>query len=166
MLFRSTPFPPSPPPPPQAEAVKLKRIQKDEKARKSEVEAVTSEVDALKIQLEHTNSQRRRAEEKLNEVRASADARLGAQSKELEALWREAAEHSDDLKAAVDSRRAAEAEEMRLERRKEVLISQHSGEVADMVSSLKRLSSCLATYNNGVVTGLTRLDDATQRQGL
>ena len=69
------------------------------------------------------------------------------------------------MKASVDSRRAAEAEEMRLERRKEALISQHSSEVADMVSSLKRLSTSLSTYNNGVVSGFTRLDEPV-RQGL
>ncbi len=145
--------------------MKLKRIQKDEKGRKSEVEAVVAEVEALKVQLEHANSQRRRAEEKLTETRASTEARLSAQAKELEVIWREAAEYSDDMKASVDSRRAAEAEEMRLERRKEALISQHSSEVADMVSSLKRLSTSLSTYNNGVVSGFTRLDEPV-RQGL
>ena len=80
-------------------------------------------------------------------------------------MWREAAEYGDDLKASVDSRRAAEAEEMRLERRKEALISQHSGEVADMVGSLKRLSVSLAAYNGGIVKGLAALADGG-RQGL
>ena len=153
------------PPLSQAEAVKLKRIQKDEKARKGELEAVAAEVEALKAQLEHANAQRRRVEEKLHDVRASAEARLAAQAKELEAVWREAAEYGDDLKASVDSRRAAEAEEMRLERRKEALISQHSGEVADMVGSLKRLSVSLAAYNGGIVKGLAALADGG-RQGL
>lgn len=156
--------PPRAPPFPQAEAVKLKRIQKDEKARKSELEAVSTEVEALKSQLEHAHAQRRRIEEKLLEVRQSAEARLGAQAKELEAVYREAAEYSDDMKASVDSRRAAEAEEMRLERRKEALIAQHSAEVADMVSSLKRLASSLGGYNAGIVSGLARLDGA--RQGI
>jgi chromosome segregation ATPase len=157
--------PPSPRLPPQTEAVKLKRIQKDEKARKSELEAVSSDVDALKAQLEHVGAARRRIEEKLQEVRASAEARLAAQAKELEAVWREAAEHSDDTKASVDARRAAEAEEMRLERRKEALISQHSAEVADMVGSLKRLAGSLAGYNAGITAGLARID-AVPRQGL
>jgi predicted nucleic acid-binding Zn-ribbon protein len=149
----------------QAEAVKLKRIQKDEKTRKSELEGVSADVEALKSQLEHAQSQRRRIEEKLQEIRQSAEARLAAQAKELEAVWREAAEFGDEIKASVDSRRAAEAEEMRLERRKEALIAQHSAEVADMVSSLKRLSASLGTYNAGIVAGLARID-ATPRQGI
>ena len=165
--LHSLPCVPRLPPPPlsQAEAVKLKRIQKDEKTRKSELEGVSTDVDALKSQLEHAQSQRRRIEEKLQEIRQSAEARIAAQAKELEAVWREAAEFGDEIKASVDSRRAAEAEEMRLERRKEALIAQHSAEVADMVGSLKRLSASLGTYNNNIVSGLARID-GPPRQGI
>ena len=49
----------------EAEAVKLKRLQKEEKQRKCEAEAVQAEVEALKQQLEQTLGQKRKLEEKL-----------------------------------------------------------------------------------------------------
>ena len=115
------------------------------------------EVEALKQQLEHTAAQRRRLEEKLQDVRQSGALRVAAQARELEAIQREAAEYSDDIKASLDARRTAEAEKMRLERHKEALISQHSAEVADMVNSLRRLQGSLAQYNSGILTGITSI---------
>ena len=149
-LPRDTPY--------QAEAVKLKRLQKEEKQRRCEVEAVSAEVEALRAQLEQAQAHKRRMEEKLTEVRGSGEARLGAQARELEATQRETADYSDDIKASVDARRAAEAEKMRLERRKESLIAHHSSEVADMVNSLKRLQGSLVTYDAGLLAGLAAIE--------
>ena len=92
--------------------------------------------------------------------------RLGAQAKELEAVQREASSYSEDFKASVDSRRAAEAEKMRLERRKEALISQHSAEVSEMINSLRRLQGSLTQYNNGILTGLNGLETLSLKAGI
>ncbi len=134
--------------------MKLKRVQKEEKQRKCEVEAVLAEVEALREQLEAATAARRRVEEKAAEARAAGEARLAAAGRELEATQREAADYSEDLKASVDARRAAEAEKMRLERRKEALIAHHGGEVAEMVNSLKRLQGSLVTYDVALLSGL------------
>ncbi len=134
--------------------MKLKRVQKEEKQRKCEAEAVAAEVEALRAQLESALAAKRRVEEKGAEARAAGEARLAAAARELEATQREAADYNEDLKASVDARRAAEAEKMRLERRKESLISAHSSEVAEMVNSLKRLQGSLVTYDAGVLAGL------------
>ena len=148
--------------------MKLKRLQKEEKQRRCEVEAMGAEVEALRAQLEQALAQKRRMEEKLAEVRGGGEARLAAQARELEATQREAADYSEDVKASVDARRAAEAEKMRLERRKESLIAQHSSEVADMVNSLKRLQGSLCTYDAGLLAGLAALEAAplSARAGL
>lgn len=134
--------------------MKLKRAQKEEKQRRCEVEGMVAEVEALRAQLEGAQAAKRRVEEKVAEARAAGEARAAAAARELEATQREAADYSEDIKASVDARRAAEAEKMRLERRKEALISHHSSEVAEMVNSLKRLQGSLLTYDTGVLAGL------------
>jgi hypothetical protein len=136
----------------------LKRLQKEEKGKKGEAEGLAAEVEALRAQLEQAGGQRRRLEEKLGDLRQSCALRLAAHAREVEAYQREAAEYSSDAKSSVDARRAAEAEKMRLERRKEALISQHSAEVADMVNSLRRLQGSLTQYNNGILTGLSSVE--------
>jgi len=146
--------------------VKLKRLQKEEKSKKVEAESIGAEIDALKAQLEQAGAQRRRLEEKLSDMRQSCSMRLGAQAKELEAVQREASSYSEDFKASVDSRRAAEAEKMRLERRKEALISQHSAEVSEMINSLRRLQGSLTQYNNGILTGLNGLETLSLKAGI
>ena len=100
------------------------------------------------------------------DVRQSLALRVAAQGKELEAIQREAAEYSEDIKSSVDARRTAEAEKMRLERSKEALISSHSAEVAEMVSSLRRLQTSLGQYNSGIVAGLSAVEGITLKAGV
>jgi hypothetical protein len=55
---------------------------------------------------------------------------------------------------------------MRLERSKEALISSHSAEVAEMVSSLRRLQTSLGQYNAGIVAGLGAVEGITLKAGI
>ncbi len=100
----------------EAEAVKLKRIIKDSKAKQETKQAIQGEIAALEEELGHTYEKRKRAEERLHEVREQLNAKLAAQSRQLDATRREAAEYEDDIRAAVETRQSAEREKEALER--------------------------------------------------
>jgi kinetochore protein Nuf2 len=142
----------------EAEAKKLKAVLKDEKQRKGEAEAIAADTDAQQAQLDHALAQKRRAEEKLRDVKEALGQRLSAQIRAIEVTRREASEYAEELKAAVDSRRAAEAEKMKLERHQASLMAKHSQEVAEMISTMRHFSVTVSQYDSGLISALSGID--------
>lgn len=100
----------------EAEAVKLKRIIKDSKAKSETRAAIAAEAAALEEELSHQTEKRKRAEERLQEVREVLAQKLSAQHRQLEATRREIAEYEEEIRAATETRQAAEREKESLER--------------------------------------------------
>jgi len=142
----------------EAEAKKLKAVLKDEKLRKGEAESINADTDAQQAQLDHALAQKRRAEEKLKDVKEALGQRLTAQMRAIDVTRRETNEYADELKAAIDSRRAAEAEKMKLERHQASLMAKHSQEVAEMISTMRHFSATVNQYDNGLVSVLSGID--------
>jgi chromosome segregation ATPase len=142
----------------EVEVKKVKNIMKDEKQRKAEAEAVGGDVDALRAQVEHAAAQRKRAEDRLAEVRESYAQKIAALNRAIDATRRESAELTDDVKAAADTRRAAEAHKLQLERQQEAATSAHSADVADMVATLKHFTATIGAYNAGLVQSLAAIE--------
>lgn len=138
----------------EAEAVKLKRVLRDEKARKAEVEALGAEVEGLRAAAGHADAARRRVEERLAVVRDEGAAQLAGQARALEAVRAAAAALAEEAKAAANARRGAENETMRLEARKEGLIARHSAEVGDVLASVRHLASSVGNFHATLFTNL------------
>jgi hypothetical protein len=145
----------------------LKNIMKDDKAKKAEAEAVAAEVEGLRSAVEHAVSVRRRAEERLAEVKEAYASKAAAQARAIDATRREAAEVSEEMKAAVDARRLADAQKMALERQQEAAQAAHSAEVGDMIGAMKKFSAAMAGYNNALLHNLGHVEavDIAPRRG-
>jgi kinetochore protein Nuf2 len=143
----------------EAEAKKLKLVIKDEKQRKVESEAASAEVEAQRSHAEHALAQKRRAEDKLREAREATQQRAAALARAIEVTRRETADYADELKAAVDRRRAAEAEKMRLERQQGALMTRHSQEIADMISTMKHFSATTVAWDGNLISSLAQVEN-------
>jgi chromosome segregation ATPase len=142
----------------EAEAVKLKRVLRDEKAQRAAAEALGGEAEALRATLGHAEASKRRVEEKLSTVREEGAAQVAAQARMLGAVRQAANEYLDDAKSASNARRSAENEKMRLEARKEALISKHSAEVSDILASVRHLSSSVGQYHTTLFSNLAAVN--------
>lgn len=147
----------------EVEVKKVKNIMKDEKQRKAEAEAVTNDVDTLRGQVEHAMNQRKRAEDRLQEIQEGYTQKLAALNRAIEITRRESAELSDEIKLVTDQRRAAEAQKLQLERQQEAYTAQHSADVAEMISSMKHFSSCVTSYNTALIQNLQSIETVPMR---
>jgi predicted nucleic acid-binding Zn-ribbon protein len=147
------------------EGKKLKNIMKDEKARKAEAEALTSDVDGLRGQVEHATGARKRAEDKLGEIREAYGQRATAQARAIEMTRREATELGEEIKTAVDQRRAAEATRVSLEREQETATAKHTAAVAEMITTMKHFSSAVSGYNGALLGSLGQVEGVPFARG-
>jgi len=147
----------------EVEVKKVKNIMKDEKQRKAEAEAVTTDVDTLRAQVEHAMNQRKRAEDRLQEIQEGYNQKLIALNRAIEITRRESAELSEEIKLATDQRRAAEAQKVQLERQQEAYTAQHSADVADMISAMRHFSTCVTGYNTALIQNLQSIDNVPMR---
>lgn len=141
----------------QVEASKLKRIIREEKSKREVLDAINLEEKALTSNLDLVLAQKKRAEEKLSEIRKSLEGKIDEQNKALEQIRKEIEDFTNMTREATDARSTSESEYMRLQRKKDALVATHTAEVAEIIESLKRLHSSVEGYHNALYRGMASI---------